>query len=96
MIVIREGDHSRKVSKQRAVVMSTIAKALKGDTKAAALVTTWMMRLLDTGEDTPEATDILADEEREILEAYEAKVLREAEPPAEPDAKDPDDKENES
>lgn len=75
-IVIREGDQSRRVSKQRAVVKSLVARTLKGDTRAASLLTSMMMRLLDTGEGAPTVAEPLLDDEREILQAFESRVRR--------------------
>lgn len=75
-IVVREGEHARKVSKQRAVVKSIVARTLQGDARAAALLTSMMMRLLDTGEGPPEAEDFLAEDELEILKAFEERARR--------------------
>jgi hypothetical protein len=75
-IIVREGDQARKVSKQRAVVKSVVARTLKGDVRAAALLTSMMMRLLDTGEGAPDAEDALVDDELEILGAFANRVKR--------------------
>jgi hypothetical protein len=45
-IVIRENDQPRKVSKQRALVKTLTAKALKGDTRAANLVLNLLWRFI--------------------------------------------------
>lgn len=76
MIPIREGDQSRKVSKQRAVVKSLVNRTLKGDARAASILTSMMMRVLDTGEGTPELTEPLQDDELEILRAFEGRLRR--------------------
>jgi hypothetical protein len=75
-VVIREGDQSRQVSKQRAVVKSLVTRTLKGDTRAGSLLMSMMMRLLDTGEGAPTVTEPLLDDEREILQAFEVRVQR--------------------
>ena len=76
-ILVREGEQSLRISKQRAVVKTLLAKTLKGDARAAALLTSMMMRLLDTGEGAhEEAATPLKDEERAILDAFQARVLR--------------------
>jgi hypothetical protein len=75
-IAIREGDQSRQVSKQRAVVKSLVTRTLKGDTRAASLLTSMMMRLLDTGEGAPTVAEPLLDDEHEILQAFEGRVRR--------------------
>ena len=73
-IVIREGDQPKKVSKQRAIVKSLVTRTLNGDTRAANLITSMMLRLLDTGEGTPEVEDALHHDERDILDDFERRV----------------------
>ena len=46
-ILVREGDQARHVSKQRAMVKTLVASSLKGNTRAASLLLSMMMRLLD-------------------------------------------------
>ena len=75
-ILVREGEQSRRVSKQRAVVKTLVMRTLKGDARAAHLLTSMMMRLLDTGEGAPEVAEPLHDDEREILQAFEGRVRR--------------------
>ncbi|MBY0400130.1 hypothetical protein K2X89_07530 [Myxococcota bacterium] len=75
-ILVREGDQSRSVSKQRAFIKTLVSKTLKGDTRSASLLTTLMMRLLDTGEGAPEISVPLQDDEHAILEAFEQRVRR--------------------
>ncbi len=60
-ILVREGEHSRRVSKQRAVVKSVVNRALKGDARLNAQLISMMMRLLDTGEGAPEIAEPLHD-----------------------------------
>jgi len=73
-ILVREGEQSRRVSKQRALVKSLLMLALKGNAGAARIFTSMMMRLLDTGEGAPEVAEPLHDDEREILRAFEGRV----------------------
>ena len=73
-IVVREGEQSRRVSKQRAVVKSLVMRTLKGDGRAATLLMSMMMRLIDTGEGSPEVAEPLHDFEREILRDFEERV----------------------
>ena len=73
-ILVREGEQARRVSKQRAVVKSLVMRTLKGDARAAGLLTSLMMRLLDTGEGAPEVAEPLHDDEREILREFEGRV----------------------
>ena len=81
-IVIREGDQSRRISKQRAVVKSLVTRTLKGDARAASLLTSMMMRLLETGEGAPAVVEPLLDDECDILGAFEERVKRGVERPA--------------
>ena len=76
MILAREGEQARWVSKQRAVVKTLVARTLKGDARAASLLTSMMIRLLDTGEGAPEIAEPLHDDELEILQAYERRSRR--------------------
>ena len=75
-IVIREGDQARRVSKQRAVVKTLVARALKGDARSATLLTSMMMRLLETGEGVPSVAEPLLEDEHAILQAFEDRVRR--------------------
>jgi Family of unknown function (DUF5681) len=90
-ILVREGERSRRVSKQRAMVKQLVAKTLKGDTRSASLLLSTMMRLVDTGEGLDPIDEPLLDEEREILAAFEARLRREADevnaPISDPDTK---------
>jgi hypothetical protein len=75
-IVVREGEESRKVSKQRAVVKTLVAKTLKGDNRAGALLVSMMMRLLETGEGTPDSEETLLEDEFEVMKAFEDRIRR--------------------
>lgn len=75
-ILVREGDQSHRISKQRAMLKALMSKTLKGDARAAALLLSMIMRLVDTGEGTPEVNEPLLDDEREILRAFEDRVRR--------------------
>jgi hypothetical protein len=89
-IVVREGDRARKVSKQRAVVMTLVARTLKGDARAASTLLSMMLRLLDTGEGAPDVEDELLDDEIAILRDFEARVRRGLDSPApRPNGRDP-------
>lgn len=87
-ILVREGGQAQKVSKQRAVVKTLVARTLKGDARAANLLLSVMMRVLDTGEGAPESPEDFHIDEVEILEAYKERLTRSEakEPPAESDA----------
>ena len=73
-IVIREGERPRRVSKQRALVKTLMAKALKGDMRAALLLANLNLRLCGSDEtlggDAPE----LSADEAEVLAALLARL----------------------
>jgi hypothetical protein len=73
-ILVREGEQARQVSKQRAVVKTLMARALKGDTRAASLLLSMMMRLIDTGEGGESQDEPLQENDLAILRDYEARV----------------------
>jgi hypothetical protein len=76
-ILLREGTTRKRVSKQRALVKSLTAKAIKGDTRAASAILGMIYRLLEdetsTQDDAP-----LTGEERAVLESLEARFLQRA------------------
>ncbi len=81
-ILVREGDRAKRVSKQRAVVKTLMSRTLKGDARAANLLLSMMMRLIDTGEATGDLAAPMQADELEILQAFEARLRRgEAEAP---------------
>ena len=86
-ILVREGEQAQKVSKQRAVVKTLVARTLKGDARAANLLLSVMMRVLDTGEGAPESPEDLHIDEVEILKAYKERLTgsEAKKPPAESD-----------
>ena len=73
-ILVREGDQARQVSKQRAVVKTLMARTLKGDTRAASLLLSMMMRLLDTGEESDSHDAPLQEDEIALLRDFEAQL----------------------
>ena len=75
-IVIREGDRSQKVSKQRALLKSVVNRAIKGDARATAIALSTMMRLIDTGEGALDVAEPLHDKELEILQDFEKRLRR--------------------
>ncbi|RWE64690.1 DUF5681 domain-containing protein [Mesorhizobium sp.] len=67
-ILIKEGGVPKKVTKARAMLKAQAAKAVQGDTKAAALIMATMQRLLDPPPPTPET--VVSDNDRAIVEAF--------------------------
>lgn len=68
-ILVKEGGEALKISKQRAMVKSLAAQALKGDMRAATLVLNMVWRILDKDPPPEPAADLKA-EDRAILDAY--------------------------
>ena len=68
-IRIREGDRKITVSKQRALLKTLTAKALKGDTRAAALVLNLVWRVVERGA-TPDPITDLTPEDQAILDDW--------------------------
>jgi hypothetical protein len=75
-IMVREGTSAMKISKQRAIVKTLIAKTLKGDARAATTLTNMMYRVLDLGDETVPAEEPLDADESEILAALEEELRR--------------------
>ena len=90
MVSVREGDRSRNVSKQRAVVKTLVARTLQGDVRSAALLTSMMMRLTETGEGAPDVDDGLNEDEVSILKDFEARARRPLDDPPGDDGGGPD------
>lgn len=81
-IDIREGGGTRRISKQRAVVKSLAARAIKGDARAASLLASLMLRLLDTGEGALDVEEGLTEEEAAIVQNYIDRAQRRGDHPA--------------
>lgn len=77
-ILVREGERAQRVSKQRAVVKTLMNRTLKGDPRAASLLLSMMMRLIDTGEAGSDIEAPLEEDELDILDTF-AHRLRQGE-----------------
>lgn len=82
LLLVREGAQQKRISKQRAVVKSLMAQAVKGDTRAANLVLQMVYRLLEV--DPPREEEALPAEDQAILENFAQDVLRRKEGSAAP------------
>lgn len=67
-VTIQERGRVKKVSKQKAIILAQIAKAMKGDHRSANLVMTWQQIYLP--EDETEATEALSPAEQAILNDF--------------------------
>jgi len=77
-VTVREGDRATKISKQRAIVKTLVAKTLKGDSSAARTLTGMMYKVLDLEDSAPAAGEPLGRDDAEILEAFKRRVLASA------------------
>ena len=75
-IRVREGDREISISKQEAFLKSLIARALKGDGRASALLINTMAKLLDVAS-APAPTDVSVDEQG-IIDAYYSRRFADA------------------
>lgn len=74
-ITIREGEKTRTISKQRALLKAMMSKSLKGDAPATANMLRLMAQCLDPTGDTGDEAP-LTREEREVIMAYTERLLR--------------------
>ena len=89
-IVAREGERTVKISKQRAVIKTLLARTVKGDARAGATLLNLIFRVLDPAGDVAETAAPLSAEEREVLSDVEARLLSATVTNREPPIKDPD------
>ena len=73
-IVVNEGGRQLKISKQRAMIKSLLAKALKGDTRAATVL---LKLLVDAEEATikNEVAEMLSEDDQAILARFEERII---------------------
>ncbi len=67
-IHIREDGERRQISKQRAIIKQLVAKAIKGDPKAASAIFQIVQRIV--GEQDPASEPTLTTADEEILAAF--------------------------
>ena len=95
-VLVTEGTNKKRLSKQRAVLKSLTAKAIKGDVRAVNTLLSLMARLLDLDEFDAADTALSADD-AEILKAFERKLLQKVQTNRDADGSNrqtPDHKEN--
>ncbi len=76
-IPIKEAGKTKKVTKQRAVLMTLIAKALNGDTKSIGLVIGQMEKFAATEQINSSPTGSMSDHDAAIIEAFTAQLKAE-------------------
>ena len=74
-IVVNEGGKQLKISKQRAMIKSLLAKALKGDTRAATVL---LKLLIDAEQATTKnaVVESLSEDDQAILARFAERVLK--------------------
>ncbi len=72
-VLVREGGVARRVTRRGAVVLSLLAKALKGDVRAAALLIAAEQRADAAKQGAPD-DEALSAEEAEVMAGFEARV----------------------
>ena len=73
---VTEGGQVRRISKQRALIKTLMARALKGNDRAAAKILDLCLRVLGIEDLDDEAEKPLTQDERELLEVREARIRR--------------------
>ena len=74
-ILVREGPAEKRISKQRALLKSLVARAIKGDARAAGTLLTMVMRVLQVAAPPPDEASLTA-EEQAIFETLEQRLRR--------------------
>jgi hypothetical protein len=71
-ICVSEGGKPKKLSKQRALVKSLTAKAIKGDARAISILVKLMVRVLALVEEEKEV-DLISEDDMAILDNFIAR-----------------------
>ena len=73
---ITEGGRERRISKQRALIKAQVARGIKGNDRAAAKILDLTLKILGIEDLDDAAEKPPSQEEREVLEALEARIRR--------------------
>jgi hypothetical protein len=73
VVQLTEGGRGKRVSKQRAVLKSLVNKAIKGDTRAAGILISFLARMIEA---TPDKPALPSARDREIVEKYLERRLK--------------------
>jgi len=74
-VMVREGERSTKISKQRAIVKTLVNKTLKGDTAAARTLLGTMNKLFDLQDGSDNPDEPLDGDDLEVLKAFEKRIV---------------------
>ena len=83
-ITVTEGDRKVRMSKQRAIVMTLVAKTLKGDSRFTTTLLNTMFRALGFADPAADVEQPLDTKDQELLALIDARLKREAESSAKP------------
>ena len=84
-ITVTEGDRKVRMSKQRAVFKTLVAKTLKGDSRSATTLLNTMFRALGFEDPAVDVEQPLDANEQELLAGIEARLQQKAESSTKPD-----------
>ncbi len=73
---VREGDRERRISKQRALIKIQVARALKGNDRAAAKIIDLYLKVIGLDDDAADADLPLTEDERAVIEKLEERLRR--------------------
>lgn len=79
-VVVHEGNQTHKVTKQRAMLKSLFAMAMKGDVRASSSLIN-LIAVLEQSKMENNSSDTLAEDDLEILEDFKQKILMDSEEP---------------
>jgi hypothetical protein len=75
-VTLKEGERTKKITKQKAIVKTLFAKALKGDPRAATTLIGLLGRVFDLAATEAVASEPLSAEEVEVLEGLAQRMAR--------------------
>lgn len=84
-ISVREGERTVKISKQRGIIKSLVARTLKGDARAATTLIGLMSRVSKLDEGSGQGDNELTIDEQEILAVLEKRLSQRETARAEPE-----------
>lgn len=78
-VTVTEGNETSQVTKQRAMLKTLFAKAMKGDVRASNALITLILGLEETRKSVGEP-EILSEEDQAVLDSYRKRILEQITP----------------
>ncbi len=75
LIPIREGERTYKISKQRAVLKSLFAKAVKGDSRSLSFLIALLVKIYGIEESALDNEFILTAEEQQLMASIQSRLI---------------------